>query len=71
MQARKRRGRAGGSEELVNLAEQVYRKAMLTGCTQSLVMMGRSGAGKSCNLKHALAYLIETTQHITQSKLNG
>ena len=51
--------------------ESVYRKSVTTGTTQSLVMMGRSGAGKSCNLKKSLAYLIETSQDLDTSKLTS
>lgn len=77
--ARTRRGRGGGSgggEALVEQVEAVYRRAILSNQTQSIVMLGRSGAGKSCNLKQALAYLVETTQHpalsrFTLEKMHG
>ena len=61
--ARRRRKGGGGdsSDPLLEQVEQVYRRAVLTRRTQSLVLLGRSGAGKSCNLKHSLAYLVQTT----------
>ena len=44
-------------------AEAVYRAALTSLSTQSLVFMGRSGAGKTCNFKQSLEYLVDTTQN--------
>lgn len=68
LKARRRKVGGGGTEPLLEQVEQLYRRSILTLQTQSLVMVGRSGSGKSCNLKQALAYLIETTVHPTQSR---
>lgn len=62
-------GDGDSNDMLIDQVESVYRKSVTTGTTQSLVMMGRSGAGKSCNLKKSLAYLIETSQDLDTSKL--
>ena len=42
--------------------EEVWRRAVVSRQPQSLVLTGRSGSGKTCNFKQALAHLVETTQ---------
>ena len=43
--------------------EAVYRAAMSSLSTQSLVFIGQTGAGKTYNFKRSLEYLVDTTQN--------
>ncbi|XP_023320885.1 unconventional myosin-XVIIIa [Eurytemora carolleeae] len=65
---RKHSGGGTGSSPLEDQVEQLYRRSILSCKTQSLVMLGRSGSGKSCNFKQSLGYLLETTQKPEQSR---
>ena len=49
-------------EVILHQVEEIYREAVTTLQPQSLVFTGRSGAGKTCNFKKALEYLVDTTQ---------
>lgn len=40
------------------MAQSVYRGMLATRRDHSLVFLGRSGSGKTCNFKHALHYLV-------------
>jgi myosin-18 len=51
-----------GMDILLQQVETVYRAAVSTNTPHSIVLTGRSGAGKTCNFKKALGYLIDTTQ---------
>merc|ERR1719369_2456928 len=51
-----------GMDILLQQVETVYRAAVSTSTPQSIILTGRSGAGKTCNFKKALGYLIDTTQ---------
>jgi len=61
--SRKRKLESGlGMDILIQQVETVYRAAVSTMQPQSIILTGRSGAGKTCNFKKALGYLVDTTQ---------
>eukprot|EP00092_Neocalanus_flemingeri_P063998 GFUD01077554.1.p1 GENE.GFUD01077554.1~~GFUD01077554.1.p1 ORF type:complete len:1054 (-),score=370.42 GFUD01077554.1:113-3274(-) len=61
--ARKKRQQSGaGVDVLIQQVESVFRRAISSSQPQSIILTGRSGAGKTCNFKKALGYLIDTTQ---------
>ena len=72
MQSRKRKLESGlGMDILIQQVETVYRAAVSTMQPQSIILTGRSGAGKTCNFKKALGYLVDTTQPPKDSVFTG
>ena len=53
-------------DEGLEQVEAVYRAAMSSLSTQSLVFIGQTGAGKTYNFKRSLEYLVDTTQKVEE-----
>ena len=52
------------TDEGLQQVEAVYRAALASLSTQSLVFIGQTGAGKTYNFKRSLEYLVDTTQNL-------
>ena len=52
------------TDEGLHQVESVYRAALASLSTQSLVFIGQTGAGKTYNFKRSLEYLVDTTQNL-------
>ena len=52
------------------MAQSAYRGMLATRRDHSLVFIGRSGAGKTTNFKHALNYLVLAAGSVNKVKIN-
>lgn len=47
-------------------AQLAYRKLLTTRKDQSIIFTGRSGAGKTTNLRHVLQYLVQVSGSVNK-----
>ena len=52
---------------IYSTTQTAYRNMLATRQDQALVLLGRSGSGKSCSMKHSLHYLTSTAGSVNHT----